>query len=100
MREKEIECKDCGKKFESRLQRENHDRLIHDGKSIKKGNELEDVSKIMAGALEKGLSGIGDIFKDNKDKKIMTTQKPKLNHHQCGLDVTLKDLETRLKLGM
>ena len=28
----------------------------------------------MAGALEKGLSGIGDIFKDNKDKKIMTTQ--------------------------
>ena len=74
MREKEIECKDCGKRFESRLQHENHDRLIHDGKSIKKGNELEDVSKIMAGALEKGLSGIGDIFKDNKDKKIMTTQ--------------------------
>ena len=59
----------------NRLQRENHDRLVHDGKAnIKKNNELEDFSKIMAGALEKGFSGIGDILKDNRDKKPMTTQ--------------------------
>ena len=56
------------------MQRENHDRLIHDGKSIQKGNELEDFSKIMAGALEKGFTGFGDILKDNKENKTVTTQ--------------------------
>ena len=69
MREKEIECKECEQRFVTRLQRENHDRLIHDGKSIKKSNEME----LLAGALEKGFSGFGDILKDNKDKKMVTT---------------------------
>ena len=76
-REKEIECKDCGLKFGSRLARENHDRSVHNGKSTKKG-ELEDVSKIMAGALEKGLTGIGDIFKDNKDNDEINFRRSQL----------------------
>ena len=43
-RDKEIECKDCGLKFGSRLLRENHDRSVHNGKSTKNG-ELEDCNK-------------------------------------------------------
>ena len=74
-RSKEIECKDCGKKFVNRLQRENHDRLVHDGKAnIKKAHELEDFGKIIAGAMEKGFKGFSEVLKDNTEKKPVTTQ--------------------------
>ena len=75
MQEKEIECKDCDKKFVNRLQRENHDRLVHDGKAnIKKAHELVDFGNIIAGAMEKGFTGFSEILKDNTDKKPITTQ--------------------------
>ena len=32
-RPKEIECKECGSRFFNRLQRENHDKLVHNGKT-------------------------------------------------------------------
>ena len=79
MREKEIECKDCGKKFVNRLQRENHDRLIHNGKNNeKKAKEMDDIAKIFAstnaGVMKEVLTGFGEILKDNTEKKPITTQ--------------------------
>ena len=49
MRPKEIECNQCGNKFLNRLQHENHDRLIHNGKTNEnKAKEMDDMAKIFA----------------------------------------------------
>ena len=52
-RPKEIECTECGNRFLNRLQRENHDRLVHKGKmNENKAQEMEDMAKIFAGAMK------------------------------------------------
>jgi len=53
MRPKIIECKDCGIKFLNRLQHENQDRLVHNGRTTdKKAQEMEEYAKIFAGAMK------------------------------------------------
>ena len=76
MRPKEIECNECGNKFLNRLQRENHDRLIHNGKTNEnKAKEMDDMAKIFAssnaGAMREVLT---KVLKDNTEKKTITTQ--------------------------
>ena len=78
-RTKEIECNECGNKFLNRLQRENHDRLMHNGKNTeKKAIEMDEMAKIIAstsaGMMKDVLTDIGDILKDNKEMKVVTTQ--------------------------
>ena len=53
MRPKEIECNECGIKLVNRLQRENHDRRVHNGKmNENKAQDMEDMAKIIAGAMK------------------------------------------------
>ena len=52
-RPREIECTECGNRFLNRLQRENHDRLVHNGKmNENRAQEMEDMAKILAGAMK------------------------------------------------
>ena len=68
MRPKEIECKECGKRFVNRLQREDHDRLVHEGKAnVRKAQDMEDYAKIFGGAMK-------EVMINNNEKKVTTTQ--------------------------
>ena len=73
MREKEIQCKECKQRFVNRLQRENHDRIMHNGKSIeKKTIEFDEMAKVFA-STSAGM--MKEVLTDlNKEKKIVTTQ--------------------------
>ena len=65
---KEIECKECEKRFLNILQRENHDRIVHNDKeSVKKDKDMEDMAKIFAGVMK-------EVLKDKTENKPMTTQ--------------------------
>ena len=58
---------ECEKRFVNRLQRENHDRYVHEGKAnVSKAQEMEGYAKIFAGAMK-------EVLNDNKEKKTVTT---------------------------